>query len=106
MFERESSELLRRQGPVSVPAWNLRKPRRVTLLWIKQLRLVSSPRPSSETSPHAARPKASLPHWLQALWHRRGYGFRTEMWIDDDISQSFAFNVGLGAANLASWFHA
>lgn len=28
------------------------------------------------------------------------------MWIDDDISQSFSFDVGLGAANLASWFHA
>ena len=45
--------------------------------------------------------------WWTIFQGMRGtYGFRTEMWIDDDISQSFAFNVGLGAANLASWFHA
>jgi len=45
--------------------------------------------------------------WWTIFQGLRGtYGFRTEMWIDDDISQGFAFNIGLGAANLASWFHA
>jgi hypothetical protein len=38
---------------------------------------------------------------------RGTYGFRTEMWIDDDISQGFAFDIGVGAAaNLSAWFHA
>jgi hypothetical protein len=45
--------------------------------------------------------------WFTMFQGMRGaYGFRTEMWIDDEAGGPFGANIGLGSANLNAWFHA
>jgi hypothetical protein len=65
------------------------------------------PAPGDPYGTNYQSPASPFDVWFTIFQGMRGtYGFRTEMWIDDDISLPFAMNIGVGAANLASWLHA
>jgi hypothetical protein len=45
--------------------------------------------------------------WFTMFQGMRGaYGFRTEMWIDDEAGGPFGSDLGLGVPNLNAWFQA
>jgi hypothetical protein len=45
--------------------------------------------------------------WFTIFQGMRGaYGFRTEMWIDDEAGGPFALAMGLGVPNMNAWFSA
>jgi len=65
------------------------------------------PAPGDSYGGDYSSPHSPFDVWWGIFKGLRGtYGFRSEMWIDDDISQGFAFDIGVGAASLSAWFHA